>query len=412
MAGTQGQAPQQTGTQGPSKKSKMMVRLAVGTPMICIFFVMVWLGHPYIVLFVCLIQTGLFRELVNVKYQPAKEKQVPLFRTLQWSMFSVAMYFVYGKFFVASGLAHSTMRQLPLRLARVVQDSIHYHALITFSGYVAVFVTFVLSLKPGLYKYQIGNAVWTIGVLALIVYQIQGAAVLIYEGLFWFMLPCGLVVANDCFAYFCGVACGKRFIKAPFLALSPNKTWEGFIGAYFCTAVWAWLFSDLISNSPWLVCPQPEMQVYGFLGCKPAGLFQRQRIALPFEQLTLFTIEAKPAQIHALFLSSFASVVAPFGGFLASGIKRAYDIKDFDSLFPGHGGLMDRMDCQFLMLLCTYVYFRTFAQGYDMSTEQLLHVVGLMPAEAQTQLLRALLLRFNCTEACVGSCIQGSLPLP
>ena len=27
---------------------------------------------------------------------------------------------------------------------------------------------------------------------------------------------------------------------------------------------------------------------------------------------------------------------------MASAIKRGYDIKDFDTFFPGHGGLMDR----------------------------------------------------------------------
>ena len=56
----------------------------------------------------------------------------------------------------------------------------------------------------------------------------------------------------------------------------------------------------------------------------------------------------------------FASIVAPFGGFFASAIKRAYHKKDFDSLFPGHGGLMDRMDCQLIMLTFTYVHYNTF----------------------------------------------------
>ena len=34
----------------------------------------------------------------------------------------------------------------------------------------------------------------------------------------------------------------------------------------------------------------------------------------------------------------FASFAAPFGGFLSSAIKRAYGIKDFNNLIPGHGG--------------------------------------------------------------------------
>ena len=39
-----------------------------------------------------------------------------------------------------------------------------------------------------------------------------------------------------------------------------------------------------------------------------------------------------------LSLGFFASFAAPFGGFLSSAIKRAYGIKDFNNLIPGHGG--------------------------------------------------------------------------
>ncbi len=53
-----------------------------------------------------------------------------------------------------------------------------------------------------------------------------------------------------------------------------------------------------------------------------------------------------PAQFHALVLSAFASLIAPFGGFFASGFKRGFKIKDFGDSIPGHGGMTDRMDCQ------------------------------------------------------------------
>lgn len=60
------------------------------------------------------------------------------------------------------------------------------------------------------------------------------------------MLPVSLVVCNDCFAFFCGKLFGRKFIKTPFLRLSPNKTWEGFIGAFVCTIVFA------VFSSAWL----------------------------------------------------------------------------------------------------------------------------------------------------------------
>ena len=34
-------------------------------------------------------------------------------------------------------------------------------------------------------------------------------------------------------------------------------------------------------------------------------------------------------------LAMFASLVAPFGGFFASAVKRAYNVKDFESYLPG-----------------------------------------------------------------------------
>lgn len=61
-------------------------------------------------------------------------------------------------------------------------------------------------------------------------------------------------------------------------------------------------------------------------------------------------------QWHSLVLSLFASVIAPFGGFFASGFKRAIKVKDFADIIPGHGGLTDRMDCQILMGMFSYLY--------------------------------------------------------
>jgi len=39
------------------------------------------------------------------------------------------------------------------------------------------------------------------------------------------------------------------------------------------------------------------------------------------------TLLLYPFQIHSIFLSSFASLIGPFGGFFASGFKRAFKIK-------------------------------------------------------------------------------------
>jgi len=403
MAGTKGQDAEQT-KKAESKISKMITRLSFGIPMIGFFFVLVWFGHPYFVLLVVLLQVGLFRELVNVRYEPAKEKEVPLFRTFQWMMFILAMWHTYTSVFVKLGLVNSFMRQIP-SFAPYIRDSLRYKNFATFSAYVVMFVTFILSLKKGLYQYQIGNMVWTIGVLGLIVFQINRTSMLVFGGLFWFMLPCGLVVANDCWAYFSGMALGRKLIKAEFLSISPNKTWEGFIGAFFLTVAWSWWYSDVISNSEWLVCPQTDLEFYSSLSCDPSPIFKVQNISLPYDDYTLLVVQAKPVQLHALILAAFASVVAPFGGFLASAIKRAYNIKDFDSLIPGHGGLMDRMDCHFLMLSCTWIHYSTYISLSEKQIEaSLVQQFLKLPDERHAFMFQRLLETFNTTINMTSSC--------
>lgn len=61
-------------------------------------------------------------------------------------------------------------------------------------------------------------------------------------------------------------------------------------------------------------------------------------------------------------MALYASIFAPFGGFFASALKRAADIKDFASWIPGHGGLTDRVDCQLFMAAFTYVYYSYITQ--------------------------------------------------
>ena len=73
---------------------------------------------------------------------------------------------------------------------------------------------------------------------------------------------------------------------------------------------------------------------------------RRSSGALPVFDDLAKTHVGLPVQFHALVLSAFASIIAPFGGFFASGFKRGFKIKDFGDSIPGHGGMTDRMDCQ------------------------------------------------------------------
>lgn len=71
---------------------------------------------------------------------------MPLFRTLQWSWFVVAMFYTYGDFLHEFVQQHRAL----LWLSPITK----WNAWFSFLGYCGVFVVSVLTLKKGLYKYQ------------------------------------------------------------------------------------------------------------------------------------------------------------------------------------------------------------------------------------------------------------------
>ena len=55
-----------------------------------------------------------------------------------------------------------------------------------------------------------------------------------------------------------------------------------------------------------------------------------------------------------LILGLFGAAVAQMGDLAASLVKRALDIKDYGNLFPGHGGILDRIDSVLFILPLIY----------------------------------------------------------
>lgn len=301
----------------------------------------------------------LFRELVNVRYVEAKAKSMPLFRTLQWSWFVLAMFYTYGDNLHFFCLRHGHL----VHLTRVTQ----YLEVLVFALYCLLFVTTVLTFKTGLIRFQIGQLVWTLVTVALVVLQTKFLASCALYGVFWFCFPMTTVVSNDVFAYVCGMTLGKKFIDAPFLSLSPKKTWEGFIGAAIVTCIFSFFFPVLLADIPWFICPVDKLSFIppplASVTCEPHPIFLPQEYILSIPQYIgewSWVVHLRPIQVHGVAFGMFSSLVAPFGGFLASAIKRGYEIKDFDKIIPGHGGMMDRMDCQLIIHLFTYVHLKAF----------------------------------------------------
>jgi phosphatidate cytidylyltransferase len=125
-------------------------------------------------------------------------------------------------------------------------------------------------------------------------------------------------VASDCGGYFIGHFFGRHRL-AP--QISPKKTVEGAIGAILFTVL-----------------------VVGIGGYLVIGYSYFTK--LPF--------------YHYILLGIMISVLAQAGDLMASSIKRFAGIKDFSSLLPGHGGLMDRMDSILFGGVAVFCYLELF----------------------------------------------------
>lgn len=106
----------------------------------------------------------------------------------------------------------------------------------------------------------------------------------------------------------------------------------------------------------------------------------------------------RPVQLHAIALGLFAASIAPFGGFFASGAKRAFGIKDFGQLLPGHGGVTDRVDCQLMMAVFTYVYLINFVKVSFVGSPdvgKLMSFVSELSAAEQVELMTEIYTRLK-----------------
>ena len=121
-------------------------------------------------------------------------------------------------------------------------------------------------------------------------------------------------LAGDTMAYFIGRRYGKRKLIP---AVSPNKTVEGAIAGLGGSVVGALI-------------------VYGITAaCVEAAL---------------------PPVWHYLLLGLLGGVVGQMGDLFASLIKRHCGVKDYGNIFPGHGGMMDRVDSVLFMAVLVYIY--------------------------------------------------------
>jgi phosphatidate cytidylyltransferase len=120
------------------------------------------------------------------------------------------------------------------------------------------------------------------------------------------------VFAGDAAAYFVGRLLGRHKL-AP--ALSPGKTWEGFVAGTFVTIFTTWI----------------ALYETGFVD-----------------------------GWRSLVLGGVIAVVGPLGDLFESAIKRDMDVKDSGRLLLGHGGMLDRIDAHLFALVAAYYVIAAF----------------------------------------------------
>lgn len=395
------------------KVKKAARRSFVGTVLMGSFSFIIYTGHIAVCGLVFFIQCCLFGELVGVRKKVATEKHLPLFRTMQWLWFLLAAFYTWSDSMQVFVQEHPMMLRHSNSVGRrVLLQLLEKSNILGFGGYCSMMVLSILTLRKPYYRYQIGQYCWTLTTCCLVLFQMRAVFHMIYSGLFWFVLPTWLVISNDISAYFCGQIFGKKIFSRPFLEISPNKTWEGFFGSAICTMIFGWWLAGFLSKMQIMICA-PQDILATSVSCSTPKLYEFHPIEQVLAEIfpedvvldsvtfcvnlvkaaiwrTTGSFDACPAQVHSLALALFASFIAPFGGFLASAIKRAYGIKDFGVVLGGHGGLMDRFDCQFVMMMCTYVHYSTYCRQVGFTVDALVAAASVLKPEQIKDLVERL----------------------
>lgn len=308
----------------------------------------------------------MYREILRLGLTAGPDSgPLPLWLTIGWYFFWACQFLFYGK----AVLVHFDDQGQSFMDNKVLQNVLKHHSFYSFAFYCTGFIGFVLSLRQDQYHKQFAYLGRSLVALVIVVVQSHFMILNVTQGLIWFILPSTLIIVNDSFAYFCGRMFGRHSLTA----LSPKKTWEGYLGAGFLTMISAFFISDFLSRYQSLICPVYSFTECTFWSCPslscddtlPYVFVKKMWTFAPLPGVLpnlVLNIPYRPVQLHATALGLFAAAIAPFGGFFASGAKRAFAIKDFANIFPGHGGVTDRVDCQLLMAVFTYVYVINFAQ--------------------------------------------------
>lgn len=169
---------------------------------------------------------------------------------------------------------------------------------------------------------KIEDTIFAVAGVSLITISLSSTNAIIWSephrAAFWVLFSMGIPWLADTAAYFVGSKFGKRKLCPE---ISPHKTVEGALAG-----ILAGTLSSLLFGLIFQLIYGNTIVFYGIL----------------------------------LLVGFLSSVVSIFGDLVFSLIKRHCRIKDFGSIMPGHGGLLDRFDSVLFCLPLVYVFSQYF----------------------------------------------------
>ncbi|MDO4199624.1 MAG: phosphatidate cytidylyltransferase [Clostridia bacterium] len=137
-------------------------------------------------------------------------------------------------------------------------------------------------------------------------------------GCFYVLLALCIAWLSDTGAYFCGKLFGKNKLCPD---ISPKKTVEGFFGG---------LSISVLST----LCASAMFEL----------IIHKGNIQINYVAITIMAL--------------FGALISVLGDLCFSAIKRKCGVKDFGSLMPGHGGILDRFDSVVFVVPYVYIFVR------------------------------------------------------
>lgn len=134
-------------------------------------------------------------------------------------------------------------------------------------------------------------------------------------------------VLTDTMAYFVGIAIGKRKLCPN---ISPKKTIAGAVGGIVGGVLGAFLVFVL---------------------------FDWTGVLCALSSIDALSSDIEISLAIYLAVGYFGAFACEVGDLAASWLKRKAGIKDFGKIFPGHGGIMDRLDSILFMVPIVYLMF-------------------------------------------------------